>query len=109
MYCNNCAYKEVCNVEGCSPAKKKMRLIDANALNIKLLYDDSWDLESPTYGVLDIDIWEAPTIEAIPVEWIEKWIETDRNTKHRTPYYYKRLFRSRLKMMLEDWRKENGI
>lgn len=53
-------------------------------------------------------ISEAPIVEAIPVEWIEKWIETDRNTKLRTPYYYKRLFRSRLKMMLEDWRKENG-
>ena len=51
---------------------------------------------------------EACKVEAIPVEWIEKWIETDRNTKRRTPYYYKRLFRSRLKMMLDDWRKENG-
>jgi len=88
-----------------------MRLIDADKLKrtegmFQYQISDAFDrLSASAYRFEDVE--NAPTVEAIPVEWIEKWIETDHNTKRRTPYYYKRLFRSRLKMMLEDWKKEN--
>ena len=88
-----------------------MRLVDVDKLERDLseLYEEQgWLPTDVHFSLRDVvaNNW-GRTVEAIPVEWIEKWIETDRNTKRRTPYYYKRLFRSRLKMMLEDWRKEN--
>ncbi len=47
------------------------RLIDADKLDI---YD-----VSPAYGMCVIgcteeDIADAPTVEAIPIEWIKKWM-----------------------------------
>ena len=51
-----------------------VRLIDADNLKIHLLYDDSWDLEYPTYGVFDYEIQEELTVDAIPIEWIKKQV-----------------------------------
>lgn len=56
-----------------------MRLIDADNLKIHLLYDDSWDLEYPTYGVFDYEIQEEPTVNAIPIEWIKNWVANIKN------------------------------
>lgn len=50
-------------------------------------------------------IWNAPTVEAIPIEWIKKWHEEeDRRlgdgwTHIEHPHSHIR--------MIEDWRKEN--
>ena len=42
-----------------------MRLIDADALEQKRIYIDDYP------AVLELDIDNAPTIDAIPVEWLE--------------------------------------
>lgn len=68
-----------------------MRLIDADALP----KPDEIFIEKINYRHRCYDdsvIFNAKTIEAIPVEWIEKW--ASRN-KHISPF-----------IMLADWRKE---
>lgn len=42
---------------------------------------------------------EEPTVEAIPIEWIEKWI-SERNDFPTMPY------NQHIRNMLEDWEKE---
>jgi len=44
-----------------------MRLIDADALKQECMYID----DIPTVTERDID--NAPTIDAIPVEWLKQW------------------------------------
>ena len=48
-------------------------------------------------------------IEAIPIEWLEEYIEESIPRKEHLPYWYKRNWKNRLQMMIEDWRKENEI
>ena len=68
-----------------------MRLIDADELPCKEMVD----------GMLDVfDILEAPTIEAIPIEWLMEIIRLAKNTGHRR-------YAEHLQILLEDWRKEN--
>ena len=86
-----------------------MRLIDADELpevntierieGDREVFVNSWVPASA--------IWKAPTIEAIPIEWIEKWHkEEDRRlgdgwTHIEYPHSHSR--------MIADWRKENEI
>lgn len=66
-----------------------MRLIDADELRI---------IPGSAFDVMPVcDISSAPTVEAIPVEWIEKWLAK------RDPYD------DCVRDMLCDWRKENEL
>lgn len=74
-----------------------MRIIEADELKKKFIGN--------RYGVKAIyyQIDNTPTVKAIPVEWIEKWLETciprfdyDRMTYMVDAYE-----------MLEDWEEEN--
>lgn len=47
-----------------------MRLIDADKLNI---YDVSPAYGTCVMGITEEDIELAPTVEAIPIYWIEEW------------------------------------
>ena len=82
-----------------------MRLIDADKIRDK-------DISG---GIVDIfDVLEAPTVEAIPVEWVEKRIkrlnkDMRENKRHGNGQIIKwqEWELNGLKDMLEDWRKEN--
>lgn len=87
-----------------------MRLIDAD----KLPFEEVWTWEhgtfQPTTGEI-VDgkaIREAPTVEAIPVEWIvNKWAKKFWKVINGKKYYtgdgYDTVWD-----MIEDWEKENG-
>ena len=53
------------------------------------------------------DIEDMPTVEAIPIKWIEKWAEKFYKVINRTKYYMGDGYDS-VWDMLEDWEKENG-
>jgi len=65
-----------------------MRLIDADDLIITILTHDLCDTEQ-----IDKDILEAPTVEAIPIEWI------------RQKYGWLTMVHE----IIADWRNENEI
>lgn len=72
-----------------------MRLINVNDLIIEIL---THDLIGDDKGV-DKMILDAPTVNAIPVEWIEKYIwGADTHEEKRA-----------LRKMYVQWKKENGI
>ena len=66
------------------------RLIDADKLREKDMNGDVVDI---------FDVLEAPTVEAIPIEWLKQWEEKHKND----PCYC--MFIS--KEILADWEKEN--
>lgn len=68
-----------------------MRLIDADKLKEELKVNGL----GYQYYMLD----NAPTVKAIPVEWIKKWVE-------KCNWHYTDLPRI-IETMLEDWEKEN--
>ena len=94
-----------------------MRLIDADKLMLSLA---DWELqEAPIHTCVkpkeftadDMQemIWktirdcesaveEQPTVKAIPIEWINNWLNTGRNAKYFIP----------MMKMVEEWEKENG-
>lgn len=78
-----------------------MRMIDADKLDEDILY---WNMHNDPkqkdYDTRDIEdvLREQPTVEAIPVEWIEKRME------HWVEYGDQYIT---ITEMLEDWRKEN--
>ena len=73
--------------------KKKMRLIDADKLRINCFCVDRICVDGRT-------IENAPTIKAIPIEWIRKW--------NIDNYPYTALLMSEIiPKMIEDWEKEN--
>ena len=92
-----------------------MRLIDADKLEMKILYDDSWELEYQTEGVFDRDIKKAPTVEAIPCEWVINKANELHQYAFGTPEndddYYKRCIANNdakaLNRVLHLWREEN--
>lgn len=71
-----------------------MRLIDADKLKQKDMNGDVVDI----FGVL-----EAPTVEAIPIEWLEKRVDM---LKERNYHSYQVLMPALIEM-LQAWRKEN--
>ena len=83
-----------------------MDLIDRNRLYLKARYINSSSTDlmtgmSTTYGnmVSLNDIMLEPTVEAIPVEWLENYRDTRINR-------YGHLFEE-FDRMLDDWEKEN--
>lgn len=86
-----------------------MRLIDADKLPFEEIWTWEYGTFQPTTGTI-VDgkaIIEAPTVKAIPVEWIEKWSEKFYKVINDKKYYtgdgYDTIWD-----LLEDWRKENG-
>lgn len=74
-----------------------MRLIDADKLHyIRKLFEDS-DKSEVVVFAKEID--KAPTVKAIPIEWIEKWI-SKRNDFPTMPY------NQHIRNMLDDWEAE---
>lgn len=95
-----------------------MRLIDADELIANLKPE-----ESVWIGlVLAEQVVNAPTVEAIPIEWIKKWLNNiANNERYKNDYVelteeVKRIvYRQEMMIikipcisdMLEDWKKEN--
>lgn len=87
--------------------RKKMMLIDADKLELKhfVQWADvvvGYNGTQPKHKHTDIiayDISGAPTVDAIPIEWINNWMAKSENTYNREQVYE----------MLEDWEKENEI
>lgn len=77
-----------------------MRLIDADKIIQKtygVVIEDMFHMDETVDVISRKDIDNAPTVEAITVEWINDWLNTGRNAKY---------FITIMKM-LEDWEKEN--
>lgn len=73
-----------------------MRLIDADALMDRYA-DRLMTIEE--YGIFT-DIAEAPTVEAVPVEWIEAYMQS---IGSRTLVGYRWI-----ELMLEEWKEQCG-
>ena len=72
-----------------------MRLIDADELKVNCVCLNAFCVDGRT-------IENAPTVKAIPIEWIEKWFSQF--------YGEQGLEWNRCKrFMLKDWEKENEI
>lgn len=69
-----------------------MRLIDADAI----IYDER---EEDVLSVTEYDIESMPTIEAIPVEWIDQYIADDTNGRQ--------IELLQVSMMLRRWKEEH--
>ena len=83
-----------------------MRLIDADKL-VSHTYTIDRDHDYETY-----DIEHAPTVDAIPVEWIEKWLDEFLGTKLEEEItdldpFKKNVYQGIL-LMYNDWRRGDG-
>ena len=86
-----------------------MRLIDADALMKEYA---EFVKESNNSDFADVPTWNdavsllgsAPTVKAIPIEWIKKWCNEEHNRKSLEERLLKRYG---VITMLEDWEKEN--
>ena len=88
---------------------KQMKLIDADEFAIE--EPKLWDWSSvdgiSSTAVLKQCIWDvqcAPTVNAIPVEWVKKWCNEEHNRKSLEERLLKRYG---VITMLNDWEKEN--
>lgn len=86
-----------------------MRLIDADKL-LKSIENENHGLsisgaEEKYARFFQVNM--QPTVEAIPVEWIEQWLK--RLPKHSQPYAYKVWLRNAVRGMVKDWEKENEV
>ena len=102
-----------------------MRLIDANSIKFRPYYDDYVDYDG---YINDLKTWQlddilsdrvdnAPTVDAIPVEWIEKKIEKlDKEAKEYDIFIREELAgygdnviwqkKRALVELIESWKKE---
>lgn len=92
----------------------KQRLIDANDV-LKLIPSEEFNSK--------FAVMSSPTVEAIPVEWIKKWLNNiANNERYKNEYVelteevkriiYRQAVIIRIPCvsdMLEDWRKENEV
>ena len=83
-----------------------MRLIDADKL-VSHTYTIDRDHDYETY-----DIEHAPTVEAIPIEWIEKWLDEFLGVKLEEEItnldpFKKNVYQGIL-LMYNDWRRGDG-
>lgn len=99
-----------------------MRLVDADKAENNLYgFTRYTGIDEAPYEHAEAVISKLPTIEAIPVEWIEEWLENIKNDKRYKSEYveltkdvkqveYKGTALIRIPCisdMLEDWEKEN--
>lgn len=93
-----------------------MRLIDADKLQrtegiFTYRFTDDLDIMSCcAYRYEDVET--APTVKAIPIEWIEKWVDKKTGTKIGDEIGYleedKKLLIGFIYWLVRDWEKENG-
>ena len=87
-----------------------MRLIDADKLLKQLEWLDIDDFI--LYEEVKEDIDESPTVEAIPIDWIERWLDKVTGTRDGDDISkYHDLVKGGImfiNMMERDWEKENG-
>lgn len=80
-----------------------MRLIDADAKIMAILYDDEhedWVQKEMTVAdYLSFSDTAIPFVDAVPVEWIKSWTSKSENT------YY----RDQVLSMMKDWEKEHEV
>lgn len=81
-----------------------MRLIDADKLELNAEWDDYYD-GFTAYSEFSID--NAPTIEAIPVEWIKKFV--NERAANDGPDGWWHFWGEDVLMMITQWEKENEI
>lgn len=83
-----------------------MRLIDADKL-VSHTYTIDRDHDYETY-----DIEHAPTVDAIPVEWIEKWLDEFLGVKLEEEITdldpFKKNVYQGIFLMYNDWRRGDG-
>lgn len=84
------------------------RLIDANAFFERTSKDPLFPLVE-RYGLSHV-IQNEPTVEAIPVEWIEEWLDDFLGTKieeeiDELDEFHKDVYRGIL-LMYNEWRRE---
>ena len=113
MTCNNLSCEHLnqfgyCEMTSCT--RKKMRLIDGNEI-IRIAREEVKDEDNTLpvqfragvdYVLKIITDEIAPTVEAIPVEWIVGWL-----TKQTIPATHTCDDYDAVEMMLEDWEEEN--
>lgn len=87
-----------------------MRLIDADKLLKQLEWLDIDDFI--LYEEVKEDIDESPTVEAIPIDWIERWLDRVTGTKDGDDISkYHDIVKGGIlfiNMLERDWEKENG-
>lgn len=83
-----------------------MRLVDADKL-VSHTYTIDRDHDYETY-----DIEHAPTVEAIPIEWIEKWLDEFLGVKLEEEITnldpFKKNVYQGIFLMYNDWRRGDG-
>ena len=93
-----------------------MRLIDADKLPIYSTIEGVEKSEKGTVAILGnwvsaISIEEAPTVKAIPIEWIERWLDRVTGTKDGDDISkYHDIVKGGIlfiNMLERDWEKEN--
>lgn len=88
-----------------------MKLIDAEALKddgsnyVWSQFADGSFIKKEMKFVNREQIDNAPTVEAIPIEWLEKWF----TEKHKRAIIWWDCAEGVFKAFMEDWRKENEI
>ena len=78
--------------------KNKMRLIDANTIEQVFVEDGAYLGHGMYAGHYEYDIEGAPTVEAIPVEWLLAQSKKLPLTSEKGMY---------IDEILEDWQEEN--
>ena len=87
-----------------------MKLIDADELRWTSLQDGFGRIN--TCIVFESDINAMPTVDAIPIEWIEKWLDEFLGTKLEEEItdldpFKKNVYQGIL-LMYNDWRRGDG-
>lgn len=88
-----------------------MRLIDADKLHyIRKWFEESGKSEIVVFGK---EIDKAPTVDAIPIEWIERWLDRVTGTKDGDDISeYHDIVKGGIlfiNMLERDWEKENEV
>ena len=86
-----------------------MRLIDADKLYEKrFTVLDNIEIVPVYRAVVRVcDVKNAPTVEAIPIEWIKKWRKDKWFSSE--PLEKRMIMAMGVRLMLEDWEEENEI
>ena len=78
-----------------------MRLIDADELKKEFPHDEDWDFPVNTNGYVVETINRMPTVDAIPIKWLENYRKKKKRIYGGVDIY------SGLQDVINDWRKEN--
>jgi len=77
-----------------------MRLIDADELKKEFPHDEDWNFPVNTNGYVVETINTMPTVDAIPIEWIERKLKSKNITAN---------VKLILRCLIEKWNTENSL